>query len=287
MCAEPAPIEQRPVDHRQIPFLNECYTYTASDATDTTMVWGSQIDMTGMRQFLAERGAAGNVLITPPAILARAVGLALAQHPEANARLLGSRTYRFTEQNVLMPVLAKFGPTLALLRRVDELSYERIAESLREMALEARDQSSESSASARFAKQLPDFLRPWGVRTLLWISNRIRRPLRPFSQHLNGAPVLINYFGFPCAPPLLAYKPSRFGSRAVLLNVTLGPATAMPVVVDNEIVIRPMAGLFVRGDHRTMDGKQLSSFVKTIAGILEHPADHDRLGTPSGQPAVV
>jgi len=239
------------------------------------MIWGSQVDMTQMRAFLTEKNATAKVFVTPTAILARAVGLALGKHPEANCRLLGPHIYQFTQQNVVLPVTTKSGPRLTLLRQVDEHSYEHIAaELLREVTSELTH-STPISFGQRTALRLSPFFRGIGVRTLLWLANHIRLPMRPITEHLGGAPVIINHFGFRGAPPMMAYKPSRFGSRSLLLNVTLGPTSQQPLVIDNKIVIRPVAGLFVRADHRTMDGHQLSDFVASIIKILENPARFD------------
>ncbi|MBX3452162.1 MAG: 2-oxo acid dehydrogenase subunit E2 [Planctomycetaceae bacterium] len=271
----PAPVHSRPVDQRQIPFLNLCYDYTAGNTTDTTMVWGSQVDMTLLREFLAEINATSRVIISPLSILARAVTLALKKHDVANSRLIGSQTYRFREQNILLPVQTPHGTALTLLRRVDDTGYEGIAEQVRNDALRAQDPTSDLNRGARFNRMLPTFLRRPSVRLFLWIANHFKLPILPINQHMVGAPVMINYFGFPCAAPLVSYKPSRFASRALLINVTLGPAHPQPFVVDNAVQIRSVAGLFVRADHRTMDARQLSDFVATIVEILSNPQEHD------------
>ena len=45
-----------------------------------------------------------------------------------------------------------------------------------------------------------------------------------------------------------------------------------PVVVDGEIVVRPMMYLAVTYDHRIIDGKEAVQFLVTIKGVLEDPA---------------
>lgn len=281
----PAPVHSQPVDQRQIPFLNLCYDYTTGNTTDTTMVWGSQVDMTLLREYLAEVNATSRAIVSPLSILARAVALALKKHEVANSRLIGSHTYRFREQNILLPVQTPHGTALTLLRGVDEMSYEGIAEQVRDDALRARDPTSELNRGARFNRMLPRFLRRHSVRLFLWIANHFKLPILPINQHLTGAPVMINYFGFPCAAPLVSYKPSRFGSRALLINVTLGPAHPQPFIVDNAVQIRSVAGLFVRADHRTMDARQLSDFVATIMEVLSNPQQHD-LAAGCGKEAI-
>jgi len=45
-----------------------------------------------------------------------------------------------------------------------------------------------------------------------------------------------------------------------------------PVVVDGEIVIRPMMYLALTYDHRIVDGKEAVQFLVTIKNVLEDPA---------------
>jgi 2-oxoglutarate dehydrogenase E2 component (dihydrolipoamide succinyltransferase) len=47
--------------------------------------------------------------------------------------------------------------------------------------------------------------------------------------------------------------------------------TKRPVVVDDEIVIRPMMYLAVSYDHRLIDGRESVSFLKRIVECIEHP----------------
>jgi hypothetical protein len=278
---ENPPLENRPIPDEAVPFLHDCYTHTQNDSSDGTMVWGTQVDMTKFRAYLKEQNSSAEILLTPTAILAHAVGLALQKHPAANTRILGSKVYRFTERNVVLPVQTRCGPRLILLRRVDMRSYTEIATELFQSLANTISDTMQVSFGERFARRLPSILRGIGVRAQLWLANRFRLLIRPVTQHLVAAPVIINYFGFPCAPPLLSYKPSRFGSHAVLLNVTLGPAHPQPVVRDDAVVVRPISGLFVRGDHRTMDAGQLAGFVRTLVEILEDPATFDVNGSTS------
>jgi len=76
----PAPVHSAPVDDRQIPFLNLCYDYTTGNTTDTAMVGGSQLDMTRLRECLAQINLTSQFIISPSAILAGAVALDLTKH---------------------------------------------------------------------------------------------------------------------------------------------------------------------------------------------------------------
>jgi hypothetical protein len=103
----------------------------------------------------------------------------------------------------------------------------------------------------------------------------VHKPMDRFDEMLRGAPVIVNHFGFPDAPPLLSYKPSRFASLCSLMNVTLGPICQRPCVRDGEVMALPMAGLFVRGDHRVVDARELAQFTGSLVNILTHPFDFD------------
>lgn len=195
--------------------------------------------------------------------------------------MIGSQTYRFREQNVLVPVQTPQGAVLTLLRHVAQLGYAQIAKQMRDDALQARDAESEVNRGARLSRMLPAFLRRRSVRLFLWAASHLKLPILPLNQHLTGSPVMINDFGFPCARPLISYKASRFGSRAILSNVTLGPAHPQPFVVDTTLEIRPVAELFVRADHQTMDARQLSEFVATIMTLLSNPGQHDLAKPPT------
>ena len=45
-----------------------------------------------------------------------------------------------------------------------------------------------------------------------------------------------------------------------------------PVVVNDEIVIRPMMYVALTYDHRIVDGREAVQFLKTIKEVLEEPA---------------
>ena len=45
-----------------------------------------------------------------------------------------------------------------------------------------------------------------------------------------------------------------------------------PVVVDGEIVVRPMMNLALSYDHRLIDGREAVQFLVAIKGMIEDPA---------------
>jgi hypothetical protein len=276
MYFTPSPLETDPVSVAETPFLNRCYLYTTDNRSDPSLVWGTEVDMSGLQKFLAGYASRGQSLLTTTPILIRALGLALTKHPEFNCRVLGGRIYRFNEVNILVPLQRPSGgPSLGLIRRINQQSYEQIFRTVWSEQQGAVHSTRDCDFSERVFRYLPPFLAQTLLRILLWVSNNVPKPMDRFDRSLRGAPAILNHFGFPGAPPLLSYKPSRFGSHCSLLNVTLGPTTMRPTVIDDQVVARPKASLFVRADHRLVDARQLAAFVRTIVNVLTTPEDYD------------
>jgi len=51
----------------------------------------------------------------------------------------------------------------------------------------------------------------------------------------------------------------------------MGASELRPVVIDNAIVIRKQAPLFVRADHRMINGHEAAAFINTLRGYLADP----------------
>ncbi len=161
-----SPLVADPVSNERVPFLHECYSHTARDGSDSTMVWGSQVDMTNLQLFVKQRNSNGNVLVTPTTILARAVGIAQQKHPAANRRLVGTRIYQFSEQNVLLPLQTRSAPQLVLLQKIDQQSYGDLATELLKKVTEEITQSNRPTFRELLTCRLPHSLRGLGVRLL-------------------------------------------------------------------------------------------------------------------------
>lgn len=82
-----------------------------------------------------------------------------------------------------------------------------------------------------------------------------------------------------------SFKPSRFPSDCWTLNVTMGPTERRPVAIGENVVIRPVAPLFVRADHRVVDAYDLGKFVATLRTLLSDPRQMDG-ATPATDPAT-
>jgi hypothetical protein len=291
MFFTPSPIDARPVPTAAIPFLNRCYLYSTPEYSDPTFVWGTEVDMTNLKSFVKDYNQTCSTLLTTTSILVRLTGLALKTHPQFNSRILGHHIYRFRQANVLFPMHRKnAGPVLGLMTNVDQMSYGEIAAQLWRQQHTIVHANGFDQWAERVFSRIPHSVARLMLRGSLWLSNHVHKPMGPIDRSLRGAAVLINHFGFKDAPPMLSYKPSRFASNCFLMNVTLGPTSQRPVVVDGEIVSRPMAALFVRADHRIVDAGELSLFVATLKNLISNPQEFDLIATTprevSDQPAA-
>ena len=89
---------------------------------------------------------------------------------------------------------------------------------------------------------------------------------------LNHSGAFVNYLGFKGAAPLVAHKVAALPLNSYSVLVTMGASQPTAVVEDGEIVIRNRAHLFVRTDHRMVNGNQTGVFVETLRQLIANPA---------------
>ena len=105
------------------------------------------------------------------------------------------------------------------------------------------------------------------------VANRFRVPtIWKWQQELNEAGAFVNYLGFPgalhrCNPSSQAVLPMNSYS----VGVTMGPSERQPAVVDNAVVIRSLAPLFIRADHRMVNAYEAAEFISTLRKHLLNP----------------
>lgn len=91
------------------------------------------------------------------------------------------------------------------------------------------------------------------------------RRLRP--EQLTGGTFTLNNYG-----PLGAWLGTPIIKPGEVANLGIGRIQERPVVVDGEVVVRPIVALAVSGDHRVLDGHTLGAFVSDLVVLIEDPA---------------
>jgi len=76
-------------------------------------------------------------------------------------------------------------------------------------------------------------------------------------------------------------RPGR--QRWVPLLVLVGAVRKMPVVVEDEIVVRPMLTITATFDHRYVDGFHAARFARSVRGYCQAPASFEPPPDGDGQ----
>ena len=286
--------ESKPVPLSELGWISCTYLSSTTPACDPMLVWGTTVDTELLQEFLSAQRQQANLMLTPAHVLIAAVAAELRKHPEFNRRIIGRRVYQYNSVSVVMPMLhTRSGEVDCVnLRDVDEMSLKEIAATLwseaRNKATAIAANKTQRSAPFSMLRWMQGF---WKKVELAWIhrmsgvgfyvANRLRTPtIWPWQQELNGAGAFVNYLGFSGAPPLIAHKPAALPMNSYSILVTLGASEPTPVVDQDKVVIRQRANLFVRFDHRMVNGNQSGMFIDTLRNLISNPdqliSDHSQ-----------
>ncbi|MFN0051910.1 MAG: 2-oxo acid dehydrogenase subunit E2 [Planctomycetales bacterium] len=267
----------------ELGWINTTYLAMANVDCDPTIVWGTTVETEPLEAFLVEERRKTGLLISPAHLLVRVVAEALQRHPALRRRAVGRRMYHYDGVNITMPMLqTRTGEVdVVFLRRVQDMTLADVARSMwneaRDVALRAADadrQSREGNWLSKWKRALARRARLTWIHRMawlgFWITNRFRLPTTCLDE-INGSNAFVNFLGFPGAPPMISYKPSTLPTNSFGVSVTMGPAEPRPVVVQGEVAVRKQASVFVRVDHRLVNGHQTAQFVNTVRGLLLDP----------------
>lgn len=276
---------KKPIPLSEIGWINTTYLGSASLRCDPMLIWGTTVDVEELDNFLDEQRKQHRTFLTPAHVLVRAVAESLNQHPEVNRRVIGRKVYQYEDVNIVMPMLQTSTGEVdcVFMRHAEDYSLDEVAnyfwEAARERALNVAEDKKREKQGSTFKNRLIQLGRKlrlsWILRTCslgFAVGNRFRgATIWPWQQGLNHAGAFVNYLGFSGAPPLIAHKPSSLPMNSYSIAVTMGPTEPQPVVIDDEVVIRKQASLFVRLDHRMVNGNQSAAFINTLRSHLSDP----------------
>lgn len=277
------PTEPTPVPLEELGWINTSYLASAKPRCDPYLIWGTYADMESLEPFLAEARKETGTLISTAHVLVGAVARSLREHPYVNRRVAGRRVYNYREVNVVMPMLQTSTGEVdcIFIRGADRLTLKGLAERFwneareRAMLKSKRQQEPSDSKWSRWDRVKRWLHLRWVhrmSRTGFYFANRFRLPVRwKWQQELNAAGAFVNYLGSPGAPPLINHKLAALPMNSYSIAVTLGPIDLRPAVVNGAVAVRKEASLFVRLDHRFVNGHQAGEFVKTLRTYLMHP----------------
>jgi hypothetical protein len=280
------PVHSPPIADAETAIWQLYYLGACPTPSDPTMVWGTDVDMTGLEKYLEHANAESPVLISPAHMLLRAVGLAMRRHPEFNRRVIARRVYQYRDVHLF---LSLYNPRekeieLLLLEDVDRRSLVDLSRELWRYGQQAARDELVHFGQRTIYDLLPKSIVRRLIPFHLWLFNRFNWPITRHWRREHRAAMLVNYLAYKGAAPMRMYKPSRFPNDATPFNVTLGATEPRPAVVEGKVAVRPLAPLFVRADHRIVDAHDLGMFANTLRELLSNPALMDRETASVKQP---
>ena len=243
-----------------------------SAPTQATIYGSVDIDATAALEYIAGFRARGS-RITITHLVAKAVAHAISKMPEANGIVAkGSLRLRSTV-DIFLQVSLDDGATLsgATIRNADHKSAEEIATELAAKVEEIRahkDKATEKTTSTM--SKIPDRLLGPVMRLLSSAQYDHNIDLTKLGVEMDtfGSAMVTNVGmfglqqGFAPAFPL--------GRTAIVILV--GEITKKPVVVEDEIVVRPILSLHATVDHRIVDGYHAGVLAKHMREALLNPS---------------
>jgi hypothetical protein len=243
-----------------------------------------EIDATEALAYLADVRERTGERVTLTHLVGRATAAALAEEPSLNGRISLGRYVPNDRVSLAFLVTMPDGSDLARARvdDVDAKDVAAIAAELRQRAERLRSGSDDDwEQSKRIIRLLPTQL----LRPLVWFTGWMTsslglgaRPLGLERQPFGSAIVTsVGMLGLD-----EAWVPPTPFAR-VPLYVLIGAVRHRPVVVDGQVVVRPMLTVTATIDHRYIDGFQAATLARVFRRVFEDPWSLDRpLAAPLG-----
>lgn len=268
----------RKAGHKEPSLLNRFYLNAPpSENVDHAFVWGTEIDADALKTYLIGKNRNSEFVVTSSHAVIKAVGLALGQFPEINVRIVGRKLYPLSGNNVRMAYLHKRSDEIdiMLVHRADTKSLERISYEVWYRLLESGRGDGVLERDRRRLRRIPPFLLRRLLRLYDVIDRNVRLPSFGRLDSVRSACAMVNDLSFAGAPPMRAFKPSRFPDNSDLINVTVGPAEAKMVLRDGAPVSVNVMPLFLRADHRVVDAYRGGKLLSFIRDTLNNPTRLD------------
>ncbi len=219
-------------------------------------------------------------------LVGRAVAHALSEHPELNMRLHRGRFLPRESVAIFFVVAVEGGKDLSGVKvaNADRKSALEVAQELARRAERIRSgDDAEFGKSKRILALTPAWLLRLGLRFTTWLTTdrsvdlrRFGLPREPFGSAMVTS---VGMFGVQHA-----YGPLSPHFRMPFMAL-VSEVTVKPVVVDGEIVARPMLTVSATMDHRYLDGSHAARLARGVRAYLEDPRAHEPplvpLPTPS------
>ncbi len=255
-----------------------------SRPTEGNIYGRMQVDVTQAQRYLRHLRETTGHKVTITHLVGKATGMAMAQAPGLNGRLLFGRYIPHDFVAVTYLVVLDGGKNLAKVK-IDDMhlkSLEQVAQELRDLATKLREGKDEDFKKSQGPLGL---LPTWIIRPMVhwtgWLTASLGLGFKAFGLEAYpfGSAVVtsVGMFGVD-----EAFAPQTPWAR-VPVWVLVGAIRPMPWVVDDEIAIRPIMSINATLDHRFIDGKKAGILATMVRDLVEHPWKMDGLEAPPWQ----
>ena len=236
------------------------------------------VDATQAQRYVDHVRERSGEKVTITHLVGKACALALAQAPSLNGRIFLGRYVPHDTVDITFLVALEGGGNLAKAKvaQTDKKSVADIARELREMAERLRQGKDDQFKKSQGPLHA---LPTWLIRPILWLTGwltgalGIEMKVFGLERFPFGSLVVTNVGVFGLDE---GYAPQTPFAR-VPVWVLVGAVKKQPVVVDDQVVVRPILPLMATLDHRFVDGAQLGTMARTLRDVLENPWKLDGL----------
>ncbi len=231
-----------------------------------------EIDATNLLAFIEEAREVTGVGLTVTTMVGKAIAKALAENPQLNVRLYKSHFHQRDTVDIFFIVSAGGGSELSGVKveRTDEKPAIDIARELRDRAQKIKGgEDAELGKTKKMISSTPRRLLKWSIRSSAWLTSDRDMDLKKYGlprQAFGSAMITsVGMFGIQHA-----YAPLATYYRIPFL-ILVGEVVQKPVVLDGEIVARPILTLSATMDHRYVDGYHAAKLSRVTRDYLEDP----------------
>ena len=235
-----------------------------------------ELDAGALLSYIEETRRVAGVHLTMTHLVGRAVARGLAAVPELQVRLARGREYGRDGVDVFFIVASGGGQELTGVKvhHADAKSAVEIAQEMNQRcaAIETGHDPELGRGKAVLTRLPPGVLRV-ALHLGAWLTSDLNLDLSRLGmprQAFGGAMITsVGMWGVSHA-----YSPLAHYYRVPLL-VLVGAVRKMPVVVEDQIVVRPMLTVTATFDHRYVDGFHAAQFARAVSGYCQDPASFE------------
>lgn len=232
-----------------------------------------EVDAGALLSFIEDARARTGAHVTVTHVVGKAVAHALAEHPDLNTFLSRGRFVPRESVDIFFVVAVAEGRDLSgvKVQHADRKSVAEIAQELGRRAARIRTGDDvEFGKTKRLVDAAPTRLLRLGLRLADWLTGDMNVDLKRYGlprQFFGSAMVTsVGMFGVQRAyGPLSPYY--RIPFLALVSEVAL-----KPVVVEGDIVARPILTVSATMDHRYLDGSHAARLARSVRAYLENPS---------------